>query len=686
MLFSVDKTKTGKPCILFNGTKYRQQRILKNGDVSWRCLGKSCGASIKTDAGITQVITCNQKHSGVHPVTMRTLLSPLLKSQTATAASPAVRPVPCTPPALDSCAIPVCSTPATDLSLSDDLPGLRQELDAANKVLEDPLAEISRLRKEIERLESEYQKLRNHTIESDTRLPEFTDQIFQVSTSRVDQTARASATVNCGVQCEPYLALPEDHLPTAVDFALPVHRATETGRAPTVDSAQPSCQLTDSAVQCELLGPTVEDEILEAEVQCLKLQSITCEDESMSEQPWTRVVHKKSDKETNYKKGQNTHSATKTKNKPNKPKHRRRKNKNMRNQITQAPKTLPRSSSRRTGGKTGGSCNNCEWHLQARGQAAQHPEALPNTQLTFRAKEHISSLRETARPTNTEMVIVTLPHRHDLELDNPIQLESALVNVFIQELAVRYGTRVVDFNRISRQCFTALGQHLNMSGKRKLAELVVESLAAECTVPLRKTEAPRPTLRNEGTSSETAEPFVLPHDSYADALNYVLMGDFNVDALNNTHPTTIRLVDMLRSFGLELLVKSPTRVTPTTQTAINNVVSSIPKVAVSVVNTAISDHYGQEAIIMGKQIEREPKITKIIRDTRPNNIALPNASLSKEQWNFINFTEPVEQQFQSFNNCLNYHLDLCCPTKTIKVCRKKTVTGSRKEYWFREKN
>ncbi|KAG8285378.1 hypothetical protein J6590_081300, partial [Homalodisca vitripennis] len=168
---------------------------------------------------------------------MRTLLSLLLKSQTVTAASPAVPPVPCTPPALDSCAIPVCSTPATDLSLSDDLPGLRQELDAANKIPEDPLAEISRLRKEIERLESEYQKLLNHTIESDTRLLDFTDQIFQVSTSHVDQTARASATVNCGVQCEPYLALPEDHLPTAVDFAVPVHRATQTDRAPTVDSA-----------------------------------------------------------------------------------------------------------------------------------------------------------------------------------------------------------------------------------------------------------------------------------------------------------------------------------------------------------------------------------------------------------------------------------------------------------------
>ncbi|KAG8276052.1 hypothetical protein J6590_073206, partial [Homalodisca vitripennis] len=80
------------------------------------------------------------------------------------------------------------------------------------------------------------------------------------------------------------------------------------------------------------------------------------------------------------------------------------------------------------------------------------------------------------QPTNTEMVIVTIPHRHDLESDNPIHLETALVNAFIQELAVRYGTR-----------------------------------------PTANTSSPRPTLRNEGASSETAESFVLPHDSYADA-------------------------------------------------------------------------------------------------------------------------------------------------------------------------
>ncbi|KAG8271427.1 hypothetical protein J6590_062941 [Homalodisca vitripennis] len=68
------------------------------------------------------------------------------------------------------------------------------------------------------------------------------------------------------------------------------------------------------------------------------------------------------------------------------------------------------------------------------------------------------------------------------------------------------------------------------------------------------------------------------------------------------HPSTKRFVDLLRSFDLELLVKTPTHVTHSTQSTINNIISNLQSVAVSVVNTAISDHYGQEAIISGVKV------------------------------------------------------------------------------------
>ncbi|KAG8316397.1 hypothetical protein J6590_051487, partial [Homalodisca vitripennis] len=66
-------------------------------------------------------------------------------------------------------------------------------------------------------------------------------------------------------------------------------------------------------------------------------------------------------------------------------------------------------------------------------------------------------------------------------------------------------------------------------------------------------------------------------------LDYILMGGFNINVLDNNQQTTKRLANLLRLFDLELLVKTPTRVTATTKSAIDNVISNLPNVAVSVI-------------------------------------------------------------------------------------------------------
>ncbi|KAG8261636.1 hypothetical protein J6590_068176 [Homalodisca vitripennis] len=164
--------------------------------------------------------------------------------------------------------------------------------------------------------------------------------------------------------------------------------------------------------------------------------------------------------------------------------------------------------------------------------AAQHPDPSPthnphcevllagSNYLVYGEKKtfwlHLEKLIVTIL-TNTEMVFATLTHRHDLKPDNSIHLETVLANAFIQEQGYEIGSRVFDLNRIDRKYFTAYGQHLTRSGKRPLKELEVESLAGECVVPLVKPENTQPTLRGEGAPPGTAEPFILPHDSYTDA-------------------------------------------------------------------------------------------------------------------------------------------------------------------------
>ncbi|KAG8335705.1 hypothetical protein J6590_062528 [Homalodisca vitripennis] len=258
-----------------------------------RCLGAVWGRTVErqlTDASLTRVVACNQKHSGEHPVAMRSLLSPLTKTVSATGASLATPPAHATtpahaaPPALATLstptttsalpAPPVCSTPGVDLSQSTT--------SIYNfKTPEDPSAEISRLKQEIKRLENEFQKLLDHTIESDTRLLEYTDQVFPVNKYRVNQIARASATVDCGVQCEPNPSPPGDPAPATVDSGVQYDMREQSS----------VCQLC--AENTELLRcfkTTIE--VLEAENQCLKQQN-TCESASLnSGQPWTEVKNK----------------------------------------------------------------------------------------------------------------------------------------------------------------------------------------------------------------------------------------------------------------------------------------------------------------------------------------------------------------------------------------------------------
>ncbi|KAG8335287.1 hypothetical protein J6590_072274 [Homalodisca vitripennis] len=73
MDFTLDYTQKGRPCIIFLKHKYRLKRTLVNGDISWCCLGKNCGASVRTDSHKTVLTVVNEKHSGQHPVTMRSL-------------------------------------------------------------------------------------------------------------------------------------------------------------------------------------------------------------------------------------------------------------------------------------------------------------------------------------------------------------------------------------------------------------------------------------------------------------------------------------------------------------------------------------------------------------------------------------------------------------------------------------
>lgn len=54
--FQVTETNKGVKCIHVNGFKYRWQRLLQNGNISWRCTFQSCCRTIVTDPSVSEII------------------------------------------------------------------------------------------------------------------------------------------------------------------------------------------------------------------------------------------------------------------------------------------------------------------------------------------------------------------------------------------------------------------------------------------------------------------------------------------------------------------------------------------------------------------------------------------------------------------------------------------------------
>jgi len=235
MDFTITQNKTGKANRLFNNFKFRESYTLKGGEIIWRCLGAKCKATIKTDALKSQVVTVNTKHSGQHPVTMRSLQSPADRSPSASPASTAdviSRPPAATSvsrastPAATSVSPAAAPASAASPALSSSTPVCRQHahtptpepthtgaLQADIEVIASPglmssqelVQDNNRLREEISALKQQIKSILDHSIESDTRLLQYTNEVFAVNRlnlSQADCGTSSATSVDVAIQCD----------------------------------------------------------------------------------------------------------------------------------------------------------------------------------------------------------------------------------------------------------------------------------------------------------------------------------------------------------------------------------------------------------------------------------------------------------------------------------------------------
>ncbi|KAG8320698.1 hypothetical protein J6590_062589 [Homalodisca vitripennis] len=484
MFFVLETVKNGKDLILYNQNKYRESYVVKCGDIVWRCLGRNSKANVRTDNKKTIIYTANETHSGPHPITMRVLTPypptqrrlPLVTTPRPAGSSPFTTTSSSTPESASLTDIPPAPAPASPLH-SSNTPA------TSSHKAEDSSGEISTLKNEITRLNNEMRGLLDHAIESDMRLLKFTDQIFVSDASISDNKENRPATQDCSIQCD---------LPVNESSSEPI--ATQY-----INSLQlKSCKCAEQSRQ-----------------PLTVIRSNSDTSPPVTTQNKSELLQTKNTKNTDYSLTSNSRQ--------------NKKYKAQKHRLPLAKHTLNLQSilirgdshTRHIAGLTRGLVDSstsitgvCKpgarlLHIVSLPQLTpppastvgldqpasplgprRHCEVLiaGTNDLATGAQHKIYQHLEqyiTNRPADTQLVVATMSHRHDLQdPDNPIHDETMLVNAFIKELAARHDIQVLRLDTISRKYFTRHGLHLSMRGKRLLAEMLMRCLTTPKTRPV----------------------------------------------------------------------------------------------------------------------------------------------------------------------------------------------------------
>ena len=55
-------TNRGVQCIVWNNFKYRRQRVMTTGNISWRCTVKNCVATLQTNSDANEIVFIRDEH------------------------------------------------------------------------------------------------------------------------------------------------------------------------------------------------------------------------------------------------------------------------------------------------------------------------------------------------------------------------------------------------------------------------------------------------------------------------------------------------------------------------------------------------------------------------------------------------------------------------------------------------
>lgn len=527
MSFILQTTKNGKDIIQYENNKYRESYSVKCGDIVWRCLGRSCKASIKTNKEKNIIFSSNGSHNGSHPVTMAALQTPTPPRRKG-GLSPA------TPASVTAPFHTDAHSNTIDLD-ADTTPSLIQQANCSDHLssskptsgdVEHTLqTENIALKEEIKKLRLEMQVILDHSIESDQRLLQFTDEVFMPPLSTSSSSSGCDGTQQVKEELERAQKKIQELEDKVMILSLP-------------------CEL------CVILKEESKNMIqsircLEAENHQLKNSGL----ESLQNKFVATPVHNSfqplgyalNDAEVDFEPVKNK-KRKRNKIKSDNSFKKSETNKIKKNKLVQDVYRSTQFSQVTILGDSHvrGLASLVGKRLKAgtavSGMCKPGAGLLDITPISSSPRDHcyvlmvgtndVDAGREDIIFTHLENLIVSLKKtsrvlvlplttRHDLNSNSPVHDTVRLVNNYIAELCNRHGgVEALDTSSIRRHHHTSHGLHLRENGKEVLANLIVKNLSFMKPLPRsqpKSTQAPTP------LATELQAPFTLPYGSFAEA-------------------------------------------------------------------------------------------------------------------------------------------------------------------------
>jgi hypothetical protein len=132
------------------------------------------------------------------------------------------------------------------------------------------------------------------------------------------------------------------------------------------------------------------------------------------------------------------------------------------------------------------------------------------------------------------------------------------------------------------------------------------------------------------------------------------------------------ITDIINMNNLEIKVHEYTRVTRTSQTIIDNILTNIEGCDVRLGSSDLSDHNYQilDIKLQGKNKCKMNKVVKEIQQCEQGNFKCLKQKLLHENWNCVYNSVRLNDKYKSFIDSLRLHISVCCPVKKVNVKSK----------------